>query len=97
MIVKGSPDTAQPGRTVYPLDGFETTVQHFVVRETGPDNPFVPHKHEQTELWYVIEGEGVVTLDGEDKPVSCGDLIRIHPWLEHGLRSDTRVTWICLG
>jgi len=97
MIVKGQPNAGQPGRTFYPLEGFETTVTHFVVRETFPSNPFEPHMHEQRELWYIVAGEAFFIRDGEAKAVTAGDLIAIEPWTEHGLRTDTQVTWICLG
>ena len=97
MIVKGQPNAGEPGRTLYELAGFETRVTHFVVRHTTPENPFGPHKHEQTEMWYMISGSAFVTGEGLEQPVEAGDLITIEPWVEHGLRTDARATWICLG
>ena len=97
MIVKGVQDTEENGRTFYPLDGFETTIAHFVTRETTPDNPFVPHKHEQKELWYILAGSTFFFRDGTEELVEAGDLILIEPWVEHGMRADNHVTWICLG
>jgi len=97
MIVKGQPNTGEPGRTFYGLDGFETTVTHFVVRETTPATPFGPHAHAQTELWYIAEGQALFLSGGSETPVSAGDLITIEPHLDHGLRTEGHVTWICLG
>ena len=97
MIVKGVKDPEQTGRTFYPLDGFEASVAHFVTRVTTPDSPFVPHKHEQKELWYILEGAAIFSRDGHEERVDGGDLILIEPWVEHGLRTDSCVSWICLG
>jgi quercetin dioxygenase-like cupin family protein len=97
MIVRGSEITAKNGRKPYELDGLVVQVKHFVVRVTTPDNPFKPHKHDQPELWYIQEGEAVVSLDGTDHPVAGGDLVVIKPWAEHGLRAERQATWICLG
>jgi mannose-6-phosphate isomerase-like protein (cupin superfamily) len=97
MIITGEPDPEQAGRTVYPLGDAEILLRHFVIRETGPDNPFGPHEHEQPELWYMIEGEGTVALGGEASSVSGGTLVRIDPWVKHGLASRSRLKWICMG
>ena len=97
MIIKGQPDTGLRGRTYYERDGFQTTVSHFVVRETLPGNPFEAHQHEQPEMWYILEGRGTLIGAGRETAVSAGDLITIEPWDEHGLRTDCQVRWICLG
>ena len=97
MLIKGEPNAGEIGRTFFPLEGFEVLVTHFVIRETSPTNPFQPHKHEQRELWYISAGEAFFYSDGEEQSVQAGDLIAIEPWLEHGLRTDTHVTWICMG
>jgi len=97
MLIKGEPNTGEIGRTVFPLEGFEVQVTHFVVRETSSSNPFKPHKHEQPELWYISAGEGFFFRDGEEEAVQAGDLIAIEPWLEHGIRTEIHVTWICMG
>lgn len=97
MIVRGQPNAGEPGRTLYALGGFEAAVHHFVVRQTTPANPFTPHRHERKELWYILEGQALFWGDGVESPVGAGDLITIEPWLEHGLRTEGRVVWICLG
>ena len=97
MVIRGSEIETKDGRRPYPLDGLEVLVKHFVVRVTTPSNPFKPHKHEQPELWFLIDGEAVVGIDGRDHTVKSGDLVTIEPWMEHGLRSESQATWICLG
>ncbi|MFL7807300.1 MAG: cupin domain-containing protein [Anaerolineae bacterium] len=97
MIVQANDIEVVNGRRPYPLGGLKVEVEHFVVRITTPENPFRPHAHEQPELWFVVKGEGEVTLHGAPHAVTAGDLILIEPWLEHGLHTTTRVEWICLG
>jgi quercetin dioxygenase-like cupin family protein len=97
MLIKGSDIETKNKRKPYPLGDLVVQVKHFVVRVTMPDNPFKPHKHEQPELWYIQDGEATVSLDGADHVVEAGDLIRIEPWVEHGLRSESQATWVCLG
>jgi quercetin dioxygenase-like cupin family protein len=97
MIIRGNEIQAENGRKPYSLGGLKVKVHHFVTRVTTPDNPFKPHKHEKPELWYVIDGKALVSLDGQDQVVQKEDLIVIEPWVEHGLRTQTRATWICLG
>jgi mannose-6-phosphate isomerase-like protein (cupin superfamily) len=97
MIIRANDTEAKDGRRPYPLLGIEVDVKHFVIRVTTPDNPFRPHKHDQAELWFIIDGEAVVALDGQDHAVAARDLIAIEPWVEHGLRVQERAEWICLG
>jgi quercetin dioxygenase-like cupin family protein len=97
MIIRGDEIEAQSGRKPYPLGGREILAKHFVVRVTTPGNPFDPHQHGQRELWYIVAGEATVGLDGQTHQVRNGDLIVIDPWVEHGLETESEVTWICLG
>jgi len=97
MIIKGRTLPQQGGRKPYPLRSNEIVAKHFVVRVTTPDNPFQPHKHTQREIWFIMQGEALVNLNGDEHVVEAGDLIELEPWVEHGLRTENRVTWICLG
>jgi quercetin dioxygenase-like cupin family protein len=97
VLIKGSRLPEADGRRPYSLEGREISVRHFVIRTTTPGNPFEPHKHEQPELWYVIEGRATVTLDSQEHLAEDGDLIVIDPWVEHGLYTQSLARWICLG
>ncbi len=97
MIVEGVNDVKQAGRKEYDIAGTSVMVKHFVTRDTTPENPFKPHKHEQQELWYIIKGEASYFEDGKETIVKEGALIIIKPWVEHGLRTNSNVKWICLG
>lgn len=50
------------------------------------------HYHKlATELYYVLEGEGVVLLDGVEHPVRKGSLVHIPPGVVHGALGRMRV------
>lgn len=50
------------------------------------------HYHKvATELYYVLEGEGTVTLDGEQHAVQKGSLVHIPPGVVHGANGKMRV------
>ncbi|MBM1105867.1 cupin domain-containing protein [Aurantibacter crassamenti] len=96
-IIKGGSIEMLKGRRAYDLAGREISTKHFAVRKTTPENPFKPHKHEQSELWFISSGKGTVILDGVEFEVEANDLIILDPWVEHGLSTTGEVTWICLG
>jgi mannose-6-phosphate isomerase-like protein (cupin superfamily) len=51
-----------------------------------------PHYHRRaTELYYVLDGEGFVMLDGEEHPVRKGSIVHIPPGVVHGARGRMRV------
>jgi len=50
------------------------------------------HYHKRsTELYYVLEGEGAVTLDGVAHPVRKGSIVHIPPGVVHGAKGRVRV------
>jgi quercetin dioxygenase-like cupin family protein len=50
------------------------------------------HYHKRgTELYYVLDGEGSVMLDGVEHPVRKGSLVHIPPGVVHGARGRMRV------
>jgi len=97
VLIRGAGLPEVNGRKDYGVGGLQGKIGHFVVRLTTPDNPFRPHKHEALEFWFILEGEGIATLDEGDVPVQPGDLLIFQPWQIHGLRTETQVRWICFG
>ena len=102
MIIRGVHLSEKEGRKPYPVPrgataGWDHPGWHFVIRTTTPENPFKPHKHEGNEMWFILEGEALLSLDRIESPVTAGDLIVLEPWSEHGLRTETWVRWICMG
>lgn len=50
------------------------------------------HYHRRaTELYYVLEGEGAVILDGKEERVRKGSLVQIPPGVVHGAKGRMRV------
>ena len=50
------------------------------------------HYHRRSaELYYVLEGEGSVVLDGIEQPVRKGSIVHIPPGVVHGARGRMRV------
>ena len=50
------------------------------------------HYHKRaTELYYVIEGEGTIRLDGVEQPVHKGSLVHIPPGILHGAKGRMKV------
>jgi len=53
------------------------------------DNQARTHYHKQlTEIYYILEGEGVMELDGESVPVKPGSSILIRPGCRHRAVGD---------
>ena len=51
-----------------------------------------PHYHKRsTELYYVLDGAGTVTVGGVEHPVSRGTLVHIPPEVVHAARGRMRV------
>ncbi|TVY36379.1 Dimethlysulfonioproprionate lyase [Lachnellula subtilissima] len=46
------------------------------------------HRHTQAEVYYITEGQGIVTIDGKDSRVEKGDAVFIAGDAEHGIRND---------
>lgn len=50
------------------------------------------HYHKRaTELYYVLDGEGSVLLDGVEHPVRKGSIVHIPPGVVHGAKGRMRV------
>uniref|UniRef100_A0AB33J1W2 Cupin domain-containing protein n=4 Tax=unclassified Prevotella TaxID=2638335 RepID=A0AB33J1W2_9BACT len=77
------------------LTGSEISVNSM---PAGAQVPFV-HSHKQNEEVYgVLAGEAVMTLDGEDVVLKKGDWLRVSPDVKRQLRAATGgpVTFVCI-
>jgi len=57
------------------------------VTDLPPDGWLGPHRHEPAEIYYVLDGEGTLNLDGEDHLVTAGTAAYIPSNSEHGIRN----------
>jgi quercetin dioxygenase-like cupin family protein len=48
------------------------------------------HRHSPAEVYYVLDGEGVVTVDGDERTVVAGTAVFIPGDAEHGIRNTGR-------
>lgn len=50
----------------------------------GTSEDFRPHRHEQPEAYYILAGEGIVTISGVEYPVRPGTAVFIPGNVLHG-------------
>lgn len=53
---------------------------------------FAVHRHAPPEIYHVLEGEGVLQLDGEEVGVGPGAAVFIPADCEHGIRNTGQTT-----
>jgi mannose-6-phosphate isomerase-like protein (cupin superfamily) len=45
------------------------------------------HSHEPEQMYYILEGRGLMTVEAEERPVRAGDCIFFPSGAEHGLQN----------
>lgn len=77
------------GATIFAGTEFSTGLSFINYTELARGTSIGYHRHGQDEEVYVIlEGEGVMTVNGESRPVKRGDVIVNKPGWSHGLRNE---------
>lgn len=73
--------------TLLSADQTPTNTMTCGITEIGPRQATTPmiHKHTQAEIYHILSGEGVVTIDGREYPVSQGATVFIPGSLAHGV------------
>lgn len=55
------------------------------------------HKHEyQEEIYIVLNGKGVIYMDGKLVELSQGDVVRVNPEVYRALKADDKFELVCL-
>ncbi len=72
---------------ITPTDSMSAGVAEFV----PGGHALQVHRHAEPEIYYILEGQGIMTIDGIETEVVAGDVIFIPGNAEHGIRngSDT--------
>ena len=50
------------------------------------------HSHAESEIYYILEGTGILTIDSVETVVTAGAVVFIPGYAEHGLRNDSDAT-----
>lgn len=74
-------------RTLFSGDRTPTAALTTGVAELAPGGWLGLHRHAPAEIYYVLEGRGIVTLDGVEHEVSAGSAVFIPGNVEHGSRN----------
>ncbi len=86
------PDEAPPSYLFESLD-FPVTdrkMEAFFAEFPLQSKPSEPHRHEGAELIYVIKGQLIVNVDGEDVTLDAGDAMYFDPSAPHSYRHEGR-------
>src|SRR5205823_12845489 len=73
-----------PGIASRPLVG-RNLLASFV--RIQPNTVAPAHAHEEEQLFFVLEGEVELTMDGEVRMMRAGDVALIPAWVTHSVRS----------
>jgi quercetin dioxygenase-like cupin family protein len=63
--------------------------------EVPPGGEVFPHSHPTHEFYFMMSGEGTMTIGGDRREVKPGDLIYIPPDSVHSLRTTSEVPVRC--
>ena len=74
-------------RTLFSADRTPTEAMTAGVAELPPGGRLGSHRHPPAEIYHVLEGDGVVTLDGREQHVGAGTAVFIPGGSEHALRN----------
>ncbi|MGO9419563.1 cupin domain-containing protein [Roseiarcus sp.] len=73
-------------RTLFSRPGTPTDGITCGVADLGPGDWLGLHRHAPPEIYYVLAGTGVVTLNGAETAVKAGSAVFIPGMAEHGIR-----------
>lgn len=59
------------------------------IAELGPGDELKPHRHDPSEIYFIVEGSGIVRIDGEETTVRAGMTVFIPGNAEHGIRNES--------
>ena len=74
-------------RVLFSADRTPTSSLYTGLSELAPGGWLGLHRHTQAEVYHLVEGSGVVVLDGGARPVAAGSAVFIPGNAEHGIRN----------
>lgn len=80
------------GVRLFGQDDFETPLKFMYYSVLAPGTSIGYHGHrEDEEIYIILEGSGLMTINGKDTRVGPGDVVLNKPWWKHGLMNDGTV------
>ncbi|MFA7483059.1 MAG: class I tRNA ligase family protein [Vulcanimicrobiota bacterium] len=76
-------------KDIYPWDEIEDTPFGASMAIIEPGGQTMIHSHEPTETFIVFQGSGIIGIDGEERPISQGDVVVMLPGMKHTLKNDS--------
>ncbi len=93
-LAAAEPFTTKDGSTIRELH--HTDLQSLAEATLEPGQATERHHHRRTEeIYFVLDGEGEMELDGERRRVAPGDAVLIPPGAWHQIRAATRLRFLC--
>ncbi len=79
-------------RTIFSAGQTPTEALTAGVSDITPGNALKLHRHPQPEIYHLVAGEGIVTIDGDEYPVQTGSSVFIPGNAVHGIRNTGQST-----
>jgi mannose-6-phosphate isomerase-like protein (cupin superfamily) len=103
MIIKQlsqqKPFTTADGSTIRSiLDATNASVANQSLAEASLEAGVKTQRHyhkRSEEIYFILEGDGVMEIDGEERNVTCGDGILIPPNAWHEIKAVTKIRFLC--
>ncbi len=93
--VSGAP-MERPGvrdwKLIYPEQGFDVKTLCLGLVEVEPGHSTPLHRHRCEEVYYIVQGSGVVEVEGERHEISAGDAVYIPVNARHRVINTGRET-----
>jgi mannose-6-phosphate isomerase-like protein (cupin superfamily) len=76
--------------SLYGADDFSTDLRFVIYSELKPGTSIGYHTHgDNEEVYVILEGRGVMTVNGQAREVGAGDVILNKPHWSHGLENSS--------
>lgn len=88
-IAKSEPGTHDGGGMTTGYNFFSAETDSRIVfrkRVLLPGSAIGYHLQKEEEIYYILEGSGILQMNGKDIPVTAGDCILTKPGSSHGLK-----------
>lgn len=77
------------GARLFGQGDFETPLKFLYYSVLPPGTSIGYHGHrEDEEIYIILEGTGLMTINGTETRVVLGDIVVNKPWWKHGLLND---------